>query len=247
MGKLSDEHAGGGDWLGHDASPVRVVGTVQAGTTGPAGTSRKGLRPMAILHTDPEQMTVRARLFLTIVAVRNISLGISMFTAPFFYAKTNQVFDLIRAIAPIEVWGWIMLLIGLAGAHSAVAMSRTWAKWAINTSATLSTMWAVSLLIQFVLLSGQHPPMSPMLPILWAALTAKDFVIAYQPMRSPLEGAGRRLLNDERLTHAAAAGRVERADAHALGARERDRVDRVAAELVKRRQARSEGPAGGSS
>jgi uncharacterized membrane protein len=216
--------------MAQERLPERSVGTFVEGTTGRKHTPTRGFRSMTLLHTDPEQMTVRARLFLSIVAVRNVALGISMFTAPYFYSPTNPVFDLIREIAPIEVWGWIMLLIGLAAAHSAIAMSRSWAKWGINASATVSTMWAVSLLIQFVLLSDEHPPMSPMLPVLWFALTAKDFVIAYQPMRSPLEGAGRRLLNDERLIHAAAAGQQER-----LHARELGRVERIADEVARRR------------
>lgn len=149
-----------------------------------------------ILHSAPERMTTRARVFLLVVAGRNTAIGISLLLAGRQYGAPNVSFELVRSAMPIPVWGILMVAIGSVAGYSAAAASRGWATWAIALSATISGTWATCLGIQFI--QTMHIPggMAPMLPVLWAALTAKDLVIAWQPMRSPFEPWIQRLLRE---------------------------------------------------
>jgi hypothetical protein len=153
--------------------------------------TRRGL-----LHTEPERMTTRARLFMTVVALRNGAIGASLLLAQRQYGAPNAAFSLVRNAMPIPVWGALMVAIGLTAAYSAVVMSRRWATWAIGLSATISGTWMACFAMQYGILAGTAGGMSPMLPILWGALTAKDLVIAAQPMRSPFEPLIQRLLHE---------------------------------------------------
>lgn len=155
-----------------------------------AGT-RRGL-----LHTEPERMTTRARLFMTVVALRNAGIGVSLLLAQQQYGPPNSAFILVRNAMPIPVWGGLMIAIGLTAAYSAIVMSRRWATWAIGLSATISGTWMACFVMQYGILASTVGGMSPMLPILWGALTAKDLVIAAQPMRSPFEPLIQRLLHE---------------------------------------------------
>lgn len=155
-----------------------------------------------ILHAHPERMTVRARIFMSVVAVRNLALGVSLLAAQRQYGPPNVAFGVVRSAMPIPVWGVLMLLIGTAAAVSAARMSRPWATWAIALSATVSGTWFMCLAVQFATAAQIPGGMSPMLPILWGSLTAKDLVIAFQPMRSPFEPIIQRLLRDEGPTNA---------------------------------------------
>lgn len=150
-----------------------------------------------LLYTEPERMTIRARVFMTVVAARNTGIGISLLLAQDQYGAPNPVFTLVRSAMPILVWGLVMTLIGLVAGYSAVVMSRRWATWAIGLSATISGTWMTCLTIAFAQSLHIHGGMSPMLPILWGALTAKDLVIAWQPMRSPFEPLIQRLLRED--------------------------------------------------
>lgn len=150
-----------------------------------------------LLHSEPERMTTRARVFMAVVAGRNIAIGVSLLLAQKQYGPPNVAFTIVRSAMPIPAWGILMVVIGATAAISAAAMSRRWATWAIALSATISGTWATCLLMAFLAALHVHGGMSPMLPVLWAALTAKDLVIAWQPMRSPFEPLIQRLLRDE--------------------------------------------------
>lgn len=153
---------------------------------------------VSILHSRPDIMTTRARLFLSVVAFRNVMLGICLLVAPEFFSAPNRVFDLVRELAPLDFWGWVMVLIGAMATHAVLAESRSWARAAVYASAGVSGVWTASLTIQFFTLSGTAPKMSPMLPLLWLALTCKDLILAWQPMRSPLESVIRRTADHAR-------------------------------------------------
>lgn len=157
----------------------------------------------SLLHTQPELMTIRARVFMTVVASRNIAIGVSLLAYGAQYGPPNRAFELVRSSMPIWVWAAVMLAIGATAAWSAVVMSRRWATWAIGLSATISGTWMTCLAIQFASTAGTPGAMSPMLPVLWGALTAKDLTIAFQPMRSPFEPLIQRLLREDRTAEAA--------------------------------------------
>lgn len=159
--------------------------------------------PGSLLHTQPELMTIRARVFMTVVASRNSAIGVSLLAGGSQYGPPNRAFELVRSAMPIWVWAVVMLLIGSTAGWSAVVMSRRWATWAIGLSATISGTWMACLAIQFASTAGTPGAMSPMLPVLWGALTAKDLVIAFQPMRSPFEPLIQRLLREDRTEQAA--------------------------------------------
>jgi hypothetical protein len=149
-----------------------------------------------VLQSEPERMTTRARVFMAVVATRNIVVGLSLLLAQKQYGEPNLAFGVVRAVMPIPVWGIAMVAIGILAGCSAAALLRPWATWAIALSATISGTWCMCLSIQFVQVLQVAGGLSPMLPVLWGALTAKDLVIAWQPMRSPFEPVIRRLLSD---------------------------------------------------
>jgi hypothetical protein len=125
----------------------------------------------------------RARVFLAVVAVQNVALGLACLLLTGYYIVPARAFDLLRELAPMTAWGWLQVAVGLAASWAVVFADRGWARAALLGSAAISGMWTAALTIEFVGLARTPERISPMLPLLWLALTGKDLVIAWQPFR----------------------------------------------------------------
>jgi hypothetical protein len=125
----------------------------------------------------------RARAFLGVVAVQNVALGLACLLLTEYYIVPDRAFDLLRELAPMTVWGWLQIAVGLAASWAVLSADRGWARAALLGSAAISGMWMVALAIEFWELAGTPERISAMLPLLWLALCGKDLVIAWQPLR----------------------------------------------------------------
>lgn len=147
------------------------------------GTSRRGrARELVAPSTNPILMTTRARFLVMIVAARNLLLGASLLLVPERF--TSNSYAVISSV-PWAAWGVMMLAVAIVSAASAITMDELTARIAVGASATLSLVWAVGFAIAAA--APGWPAASPAGVIIWASLTAKDFLIVSYPMASPFE------------------------------------------------------------
>jgi hypothetical protein len=137
--------------------------------------------------TDPVLMTTRARILVLIVAFRNFTLGAAILAMQDRF--TSNSYDVIRSV-PWPLWGWSMIVVGVLCTAAALSMDELTARVGVGLSATVSLVWAVG----FTCATFGEFHASPAGPIVWASLTAKDFLICSYPMASPFEPIIRRAL-----------------------------------------------------
>lgn len=128
-------------------------------------------------------MTTRARVLVTIVAARNLLLGASLLLVPGRFSSNS--YNVISSV-PWAVWGVVMLAVAVLCTAAAITMDELTARVGVGASATLSLVWAVGFAAATFEHAGQ-PAASPAGVIIWASLTAKDFLIVSYPMASPFE------------------------------------------------------------
>lgn len=142
--------------------------------------------PPVLPASDPVLMTLRARIFVSIVAARNIALGLTLILMTDRYSSPS--YDVIERV-PMQTWGVITVGIGVVCAAAAASMSEALARFGVGLAATASLMWAVG----FAAALSQVPGASPAGVIVWSSLTLKDYLICAYPMASPFEPIVRRL------------------------------------------------------
>lgn len=133
-------------------------------------------------QTDPILMTTRARFLVTIVAARNLLLGASLLFVPERFSSNSYA---VISCVPWAAWGVVMLAVAVVAAAAAITMDELVARVGVGASATLSLVWAVGFGAAAMVPTGR--PASPAGVIIWASLTAKDFLICSYPMASPFE------------------------------------------------------------
>jgi hypothetical protein len=129
-------------------------------------------------------MTTRARFLVTIVAARNLLLGSSLLLVPGRF--TSNSYNVISSV-PWAAWGIIMLVVAVVCAAAAITMDELIARVGVGASATLSLVWAVGFAAATFAPGQGQAAASPAGVIVWASLTAKDFLIVSYPMASPFE------------------------------------------------------------
>lgn len=143
---------------------------------------RDRARELVAPSTNPVLMTTRARFLVTIVAARNLLLGAALLLVPERFTSTSYS---VISCMPWTAWGVIMLAVAVMSAAAAITMDELIARVAVGASATLSLVWAVGFAIAAA--APGWPAASPAGVIVWASLTAKDFLICSYPMASPFE------------------------------------------------------------
>lgn len=130
---------------------------------------------------DPQEMTPRARLYLTIAAVRHLLVALPCLLAPqlFVSASFRQIAD----VLPMQAWGVVFLGVSLACATAAVSRSEVMARVGLILSAASTAVWAGGLTAALFTTTITGPTG----PVIWWAVTFKDLVVCRQPMRSPFE------------------------------------------------------------
>lgn len=136
---------------------------------------------MVHIRHEPEVMTGRARVYLVIAALRHMLIGLCCVLVPETFQSSS--FDPLRAILPLRVWGFAFLAAAFVCTVAAIRRSEHLARLGLIMSGTTSAVWATGFLLAWV--SGDLS--SPTGPIIWWAVTLKDFVVCSQPMRSPFE------------------------------------------------------------
>lgn len=133
-------------------------------------------------RVPPEQMTGRARAYLTIAAARHIAVAWCVWTMTARF--TAPVFDVVAAIMPLWTWGVVFFVAGATCGMAALLGRESLARTGLILSATSTGVWGAA----FVIAIFTGPPSVGILGaiFLWA-LTAKDLVVCRQPLRSPFE------------------------------------------------------------
>jgi hypothetical protein len=128
----------------------------------------------------------RARAFLGILAFRHLGVGVLCLFAPHWF--TSSSYDVIRRLLPLQVWGVLLVLVGLQAIGALSVRGETWARVVLIASASLTAAWAAG----FIAAAFSRHLDAPPLPITWAALTGKDLIVSALPLRTPLEDVARR-------------------------------------------------------
>lgn len=143
--------------------------------------------PTVAVLTEPGQMTVRARWYLSIAATRHLLTGSVAFVSADSFKSTS--FIPILSAAPLRFWALVFVGAGLACAAAAIWKSETLARLGMAWSATSTLIIAVAFLIAFF--TGSLASFVGL--IIWFAIAAKDYVVCAQPIRSPFEGLAERV------------------------------------------------------
>lgn len=138
------------------------------------------------LHVPPEQMTWRARAYLTIGAARHILVGALSIVVSHDFDGTPWA--VVINVLPLWIWGIVFLAGGLHLAFAAAIGDEGHARWGLVISASLTAGWATG----FLLATLQGSVSAFLIGVLFAALSLKDFVVCAQPLRSPFEPVMRR-------------------------------------------------------
>lgn len=131
-------------------------------------------------------MSWRARAYLLTLTLRHFGVGIVCLAASDRF--TSSSYDSIRRIAPLEVWGVLLVAVGVHAALAVVFDNEMWARWVMVASAAITAGWACG----FTLAWGQGSLDAPPLPITWTAFTLKDLIVSGMSLRVPFEEVARR-------------------------------------------------------
>ena len=142
------------------------------------------------LSVPEEQMTWRARAYLTVGALRHLLIGSAIVAAEDQFDSDS--FSVIISILPLAAWGVVFLVGGLHLAYAAVRAREGAARTALVMSAGMTAAWGMGFLLAFI----QGGVVSPVGAILFSALAAKDLVVCAQPLRSPFEPIVRKYTRD---------------------------------------------------
>lgn len=139
-----------------------------------------------------DDMTPRARLYLSVAALRHILIGLACLCMP--DAFVSHSFDQIVAVLPMEGWGIVFLGAGATCTAAALTRSETLARVGLILSAASTAVWAGGFVAAY--LAGTAA--APTGPIIYWAVTFKDLVVCRQPLRSPFEPLIRALIDERR-------------------------------------------------
>lgn len=140
------------------------------------------------MRNVPEEMTVWARVYLTIAATRQIGLGCYCLLRPDLFISGS--FQTIEGIMPFRLWGGIFCLTGLVLTYAAWSRKEGFARAGLLLSVATTALWAGGFLAAFILDSGGGPSGW----IAWGSLALKDIVMCASPLRLPFEPIKRRVL-----------------------------------------------------
>lgn len=135
-----------------------------------------------LLGIPEEQMTLRARAYLCVSAMRHLALGFVGILLPELFE--GRAFKVIFSIFNLEVWSILLVVGGFHLAYAAGRGSVEHARVGLVLSACMTSAWAAGFLYTF---AHTGSGLSLVGGILFTALVLKDLVQCGQPLRSPFE------------------------------------------------------------
>ena len=143
-----------------------------------------------------ERMTARARGYLLIAGTRHLLIGTTCVTAADLFISPAYV--QIKAVLPIPVWGLLFIANALVCLAAAAVGRATPARVGLILSAASTAVWGggVVAAISADQAAGRQPS-GPTGVVVFFAIAAKDLVVCRNPMRSPFEDLGQRILDAE--------------------------------------------------
>lgn len=141
-------------------------------------------------------MTIRARLYLAATAAQHWGLAFALFLYPAAFASGS--FDTLRDISAGDIQAWALgfCVVSICATLAALSGSEMLARISLTLSAMLNGFWALSFIVGA--LYGHE--VGPSAYVVWATLVAKDLIVGYYPLTSPLEPVLRRLRSTSDLT-----------------------------------------------
>lgn len=136
-------------------------------------------------RNSAEEMTMRARWYLTIGGLRHYLIGgfalsyPQMFVSPAYIPLLNY--------APLAFWAVAFLVAGTFCIVACWNRSANYARVGLILSATFTSAWAVALGMGIADAWLHNVRITPILVILLFSLAAKDYAVCTQPLRSPFE------------------------------------------------------------
>lgn len=147
------------------------------------------------LSHPPEEMTRRARAYLSIGGVRHLLIGGFTLAVPQNFAST--IYIPIISYMPLAVWGVVFVVTGAICIASCLTGSGFWARLGLVLSATSTLACGVGITIGCIEAWLAHQRLTPITAILLVSLAAKDYAVCTQPLRSPFEALLQRVVPKE--------------------------------------------------
>ena len=143
-----------------------------------------------------ERMTGRARGYLLIAATRHLFIGVACI---FFAGQfTSPAYRQIEAVLPIPAWGWLFIFVSVVCFPAAIMGNGNAARAGLILSAASTAVWAGGFIAAIWLdVAAGRPVSGPTGVVVFLAVAAKDLVVCRNPMRSPFEDLGQRIVEAE--------------------------------------------------
>jgi hypothetical protein len=135
-------------------------------------------------------MTPRARAYLIIAGLRHVGIGVCAVAVASSFSSSSL--RPLLEVMNLPTWGFFLIIVGLSCLSAALMESEPIARAALVLSAAASATWTAG----FLSAALNHELPNPALPIVFAALAAKDLVVCAQPLRSPFERLAQSLGDD---------------------------------------------------
>lgn len=124
----------------------------------------------------------RAHVYLGIMIFRLIAIGLIAVFSP--KAFVSPAYAVVSMIAPLPVWGGVMIGIGLWILYAIYKDNSKWARIGVVLCAFITGIWAFSMVGAVV---ADRVYVTLIGPIIWGALTAKDLVMASMAYSAPID------------------------------------------------------------
>lgn len=143
-----------------------------------------------------ERMSTRARGYLSIAGARHLLIGLACIIGSDLF--DSPAFIQIKQVLPITLWGVLFLTNAALCLAAAVVGHGGLARTSLIYSAASTAVWAGGFIAAFVAaLETNQPLTAPTGVVIYLAVAGKDLVVCRNPMRSPFEDLGQRILEAE--------------------------------------------------
>lgn len=143
-----------------------------------------------------ERMTARARGYLTIAGVRHLLIGATCILASDLFI--SPAYSQIKQVLPIPWWGLLFCGNSALCLVAAATGNGHLARVGLIFSAASTAIWAGGFVAAIVSdIQADRPISGPTGVVIFFAVAGKDLVVCRNPMRSPFEDLGQRILDAE--------------------------------------------------
>ena len=137
-------------------------------------------------------MSWRIRAYLAVVAFRNLGTAYTLHRDGDLYERSD-LFRYVFELAPVSVWLWIMVAMGLGAIGGVLWPRETGIRVLVAASVGITFAWAAGFVAAELVLGTR----STIATVLFVALALKDLIVSGMSFENPLEAMVRRDELDE--------------------------------------------------